>query len=125
MTYVAADGAFVGFLALSDTLRKESAATITSLYGLGIQPVLLTGNHEKAAKTIADKLHIGEVQANCLPEDKLKYIGEYQTKKMPVCMIGDGGNDAPALKKADVGIAMGGVGSDIAVDAADNCPGGR
>lgn len=119
VTYVAADGAFVGFLALSDTLRKESAATITSLYGLGIQPVLLTGDHENAAKTIADKLHIGEVQANCLPEDKLKYIGEYQTKKMPVCMIGDGVNDAPALKKADVGIAMGGVGSDIAVDAAD------
>ena len=59
------------------------------------------------------------VRANCLPEDKLKYIGKYQGKELPVCMIGDGINDAPALKKADVGIAMGGVGSDIAVDAAD------
>ena len=119
VTYVAVDGKFVGFLALSDTLRKESAATIASLSDLGVQPVLLTGDHEAAAKTIADKLHIGEVRANCLPEDKLKYIGEYQGKNMPVCMIGDGVNDAPALKKADVGIAMGGVGSDIAVDAAD------
>ena len=117
--YVAADGVFAGFLALSDTLRKESAATITALSGLGVQPVLLTGDHASAAETIADKLHIGEVRANCLPEDKLNYIGEYQSRNMPVCMIGDGVNDAPALKKADVGIAMGGVGSDIAVDAAD------
>lgn len=119
VTYVAADGQFAGYIALSDTLRKESAATVDSLTRLGVQPVLLTGDNENAAKAIADKLHIGEVRANCLPEDKLKYIGEYQGKNLPVCMIGDGVNDAPALKKADVGIAMGGVGSDIAVDAAD------
>jgi P-type E1-E2 ATPase len=104
---------------LSDTLRKESSQTIEALSSLDVQPVLLTGDNQNAAKTIADKLHIKEVRANCLPEDKLKYIGEYQDKNMPVCMIGDGINDAPALKKADVGIAMGGVGSDIAVDAAD------
>ena len=119
VTYVAVDNQIVGFLALYDTLRKESAATIAFLSSLGVQPVLLTGDHEAAAQTIADKLHIGEVRANCLPEDKLKYIGEYQRGNLPVCMIGDGVNDAPALKKADVGIAMGGVGSDIAVDAAD------
>ena len=86
---------------------------------LVVQPVLLTGDHKNAARTIAGELQIREVRANCLPEDKLRYIGEYQAKELPVCMIGDGVNAAPALKKVDVGIAMGGVGSDIAVDAAD------
>lgn len=62
---------------------------------------------------------ISKLRSECLPEDKLKYIGEYQNGGNAVCMIGDGINDAPALKKADVGIAMGGMGSDIAVDAAD------
>ncbi len=119
VTYLAVDGGFAGYIALSDTLREESSATIDKLSGLGVRPVLLTGDNENAARAIASTLHIGEVRANCLPEDKLRCIGEYQAKEEPVCMIGDGVNDAPALKKADVGIAMGGVGSDIAVDAAD------
>jgi heavy metal translocating P-type ATPase len=119
VTYVSVDGAFAGFVALSDTLRRESFTTIASLAGLQVTPVLLTGDHENAAKAIAGKLKIREVKADCLPEDKLTAIEEYQKKGMPVCMIGDGINDAPALKKANVGIAMGGVGSDIAVDAAD------
>ena len=119
VTYVAIDGEYAGFLALSDTLREESAGMIDSLSSLGVQSVLLTGDHENAAKTIASQLHIREVRANCLPEDKLKYIDGYQQENKMVCIIGDGINDAPALKRAEVGIAMGGVGSDIAVDAAD------
>ena len=119
VTYVAVDGALAGYIVLADTLRAESAATMDSIRRLGVQPVLLTGDHASAAHTIASQLHIDAVRANCLPEDKLNAIGGYQDKGLPVCMLGDGINDAPALKKADVGIAMGGVGSDIAVDAAD------
>ena len=119
MIYVAADGVFAGYLALSDTLRAESAATIAALEAAGVRPVLLTGDHESAAGAIAARLGIREVRAGCLPEDKLEEIGRWQRDGVHVCMIGDGVNDAPALKKADVGIAMGGVGSDIAVEAAD------
>ena len=119
VVYLAVDGALAGMLALSDTLREESAGMVDELTRLGVQPVLLTGDHENAARTIASRLHIQDVRANCLPEDKLRYIDEYQRKGVPVCMIGDGVNDAPALKKAEVGVVMGGVGSDIAVDAAD------
>ena len=119
VTYLAVDGAFAGYIVLSDTLRKESAGMIGQLSALDVQPVLLTGDNENAAGTIASQLGMGQVRANCLPEDKLRYIDAYQKSGQPVCMIGDGVNDAPALKKAEVGIAMGGVGSDIAVDAAD------
>ena len=119
VTYLAVDGVFAGYIILSDTLREESADMIQELNGLRVQPVLLTGDHENAARTIAGQLKIPSVRANCLPEDKLKAIDQYQTAGQPVCMIGDGINDAPALKRAEVGIAMGGVGSDIAVDAAD------
>ena len=117
--YISVNNIFAGFLALSDTVRKESENMIAELLKLGVCPVLLTGDHENAANTIASLLHIGDVKANCMPENKLAYIEQYQKNGMPVCMIGDGVNDAPALKKSDVGIAMGGVGSDIAVDAAD------
>ena len=118
MIYVAADGVFAGYLALSDTLRAESAATIAALEAAGVRPVLLTGDHESAAGAIAARLGIREVRAGCRPEEKLEAIDGWQRDGMRVCMIGDGINDAPALKKADVGIAMGGVGSDIAVEAA-------
>ncbi len=117
--YVAVDDVLAGYIVLSDTVREESRGMIEELGQIGVQPVLLTGDNENAAAAIAKQLHIEKVCANCLPEDKLKWIASYQEQKEAVCMIGDGVNDAPALKAADVGIAMGGVGSDIAVDAAD------
>ena len=119
ITYVAIKENFAGYIVLSDTIRPESTDMIERLEKLGVQSVLLTGDNENAAKNIANQLHIKEIHANCLPEDKLNYIESSQNNSYPVCMIGDGINDAPALKKAFVGIAMGGIGSDIAVDAAD------
>ena len=119
VTYIAAENEVIGYLVLSDTIRKESGAMINALQSCGVQPVLLTGDNKNSANSIAKQLNIDEVYANCLPEDKLKLIEKYQENEQSVCMIGDGINDAPALKKAAVGIAMGGIGSDIAVDAAD------
>ena len=117
--YVGIDDELAGYIVLSDTLRDESADMIGKIKSVGITPVLLTGDHANAASNIAEKLGISDVRSDCLPEDKLKAIGDMQSAGDFVCMIGDGINDAPALKKSDVGIAMGGVGSDIAVDAAD------
>ena len=117
--FLAAGGEAVGLLALADTLRADAADTVERVRQAGVEPVLLTGDHENAASHIAAQLGITQVQAGCLPEDKLNWIARSQESGVPVCMVGDGVNDAPALKKAMVGIAMGGVGSDIAVDAAD------
>lgn len=117
--HMVADGKFAGYLVLSDTVRTESAGMIAQLKNLNVQPVLLTGDHENAAAAIASQLQMTEVHANCLPEDKMRWIADEQQKQEFICMMGDGVNDAPALKKANVGIAMGGIGSDIAVDAAD------
>lgn len=119
LIFVAADGQAAGLIALSDTLRPDAAKTIRGVKSAGLSPILLTGDHESAARHIADTLSIKELRWNCLPEDKLNWIGKSQKNGQMVCMIGDGVNDAPALKKAYVGIAMGGIGSDIAVDAAD------
>lgn len=117
--YVSVDQVLSGLVALSDSLRSESAGMISEIRTIGVTPVLITGDNNEAAGEIAREVGITDVNANCLPEDKLKIIDQYQKNKELVCMIGDGVNDAPALKIATVGIAMGGVGSDIAVDAAD------
>lgn len=119
VVYIALNNAFCGIIALSDTVREESADVIDTLHKMQVTPVLLTGDNVHAAKAIAQKVHISKVRASCLPEDKLAFIRDSQANKHRVCMMGDGVNDAPALKCADVGIAMGGIGSDIAVDAAD------
>ena len=117
--YAAVDGRAAGFIAIADTPRPNAAAVITGIKAAQITPVLLTGDNPQAAHKIAGTLGIGEVHAELLPEDKLSLIDAFQKKGAAVCMVGDGVNDAPALKKAQVGIAMGGIGSDIAVDAAD------
>lgn len=117
--HIAADNEYAGYIVLSDVLRNESKNMIASLSRLGVTPVLLTGDNKNSADSIASKLGITEYRSECLPEDKLNYIDNSEKADKLVCMIGDGINDAPALKRATVGIAMGGIGSNIAVDAAD------
>ncbi|MBQ9976873.1 MAG: cation-translocating P-type ATPase [Clostridia bacterium] len=112
-------GECIGVIALSDTLRKESVQTVNALRNMGVEAVLLTGDNRLTADFFAELVNIGTVKSELLPEDKVKSIKELQESGKAVCMIGDGVNDAPALKTADVGVAMGGVGSDIAVDSAD------
>ncbi len=117
--YISVDGRAAGFIALSDTLRPEAVDMIKSIEKIGVKSVLLTGDNCHAASHMAKIAGIRDVHNQCLPENKMDVIQRYQSHGDLVCMVGDGVNDAPALKKAHVGIAMGGIGSDIAVDAAD------
>ena len=117
--FVAKDAEYLGCVYLADTLRKNTGKTIRRLKGLRIKTTLLTGDNEKTAKYIAEKIKIRNVKFNCLPQDKTEYIAREQILGHKVAMIGEGINDAPSLKKANVGIAMGNIGSDISVDAAN------
>ena len=115
---VAEGDSVIGIIALSDVLRPEAEETIRRLSEMGTKTVLLTGDHRAAAEYFAEKIGIREIRAELLPEEKVAQIQTLR-ESGKVCMIGDGVNDAPALKTADVGVAMGAMGSDIAVDAAD------
>ena len=117
--FIGMDRQAAGLIALSDTLRENAVATIREVRDAGVVPVLLTGDHGNAAARVAGQLGIDLVCAECLPEDKFNWIDACQKERNRVCMVGDGINDALALKTSHAGIAMGGIGSDIAVDAAD------
>ena len=117
--YVSKDGQIIGKILLADTLRQNSKETIRKLKGLRVKTTLLTGDNEKTANYIAEQVKVRNVKANCLPEDKTEYIKREQILGHKVAMIGDGINDAPSLRKSNVGIAMGDIGSDVIVEAAN------
>ncbi len=120
VTLIGYDGELIGFIALADELRPKTEVAISEFKKLGIEKiVMLTGDNEKIAKRIADKVGISEFHANLLPEDKLKYLKKYLSKDYKLAMIGDGVNDAAALSLADIGIAMGVIGSDVTIESAD------
>lgn len=116
---VADDSHCIGIIALSDVLRPEAGNMVSRLSSMNTRTILLTGDNQRTAQYFAAQVGISDVKADLLPEEKVKSITEMQKNGNPVCMIGDGVNDAPALKTADVGVAMGIMGSDIAVEAAD------
>lgn len=109
----------IGVIAMSDVLRPEAKGMVDRLHDMNTNIVLLTGDNEKTADYFASQVGIRQVRAQLLPEEKVSSITAIQNEGKEACMIGDGVNDAPALKTASVGVAMGGLGSDIAVEAAD------
>ena len=117
--YVTKNGEIIGQVHLADTMRETSKETVSNLKRLRIKTTLLTGDNEKTAKFIAEQAKIRNVKSDCLPEDKTEYIKNEQTRGHKVAMIGDGINDAPSLRQANVGIAMGDIGSDVSVEAAN------
>ena len=116
---VALDGEVIGLVGLSDVIREDSKDMIESLHELGTETILLTGDNTETANYFASRVGIPTVYGNLLPEEKLSWIEKLKSEGKKVCMIGDGVNDAPALKTADVSVAMGSVGSDVAIEAAD------
>ncbi len=109
----------MGIIAIMDKIRDAAPETIIMLKNIGMRVVMLTGDNERIAKAIANKLGIDEYRAGLLPEDKVRIIEELDQKYGKVVMVGDGVNDAPALAKSSVGIAMGAIGSDVALETAN------
>jgi Cd2+/Zn2+-exporting ATPase len=118
-TLVAENGEIKGIIAMADTVKEDAAETVRKLKEMGLKVVMISGDNEKTAKAIAGQLGIDRYFAELSPEDKLKIIDKLRREEKHVVMVGDGVNDAPALAKANVGIAMGAIGSDVALETAD------
>lgn len=119
VVFLAVDGKAAGLAALSDTLRESAAPMVRTLQNMHVASILLTGDNPAAAQHMAAKAGVSAVRSGLLPQDKQRIIREYQQAGHRVCMIGDGINDAVALRTADAAIAMGGIGSDIAIESSD------
>lgn len=115
--YVAVDGRAAGLIAVADTIKPTARAAVVMLQSMGIEPVMITGDNERTARSVAHELGIERFFADVLPEDKARHVAELQAEGKVVAMVGDGVNDAPALARADIGIAIG-AGTDVAIETA-------
>ncbi|MBE5898355.1 MAG: heavy metal translocating P-type ATPase [Lachnospiraceae bacterium] len=120
IVYVSIDGAFAGYIVINDEIKEESKDAITALYNCGVKDTgILTGDNEDVANDIASKIGLTKVRAKLLPQDKVKAVEDEINSGAKVAFVGDGINDAPVIMRADVGIAMGALGSDAAIEASD------
>lgn len=119
IVYVAKNGEYLGAIVIGDTIKPDSARAIAELKAEGSRTVMLTGDNEKTAAAIAAEAGVDEYASGLLPADKVEHIGKYLGRKRKTAFVGDGINDAPVLMRADVGLAMGALGSDSAIEAAD------
>ncbi len=119
VSLLASDTAVLALFAVADTLKDHAPEAVRELHALGVQTVMLSGDHPAAAQAVAGVAGVAEAHGQLLPADKLARIAELQARLGPTAMVGDGINDAPALAAADIGIAMGSAGTDIAMEAAD------
>ena len=118
VSYISVDGQVMGYVSISDAIKKTSPQAITTLKKQGLEVIMLTGDNQNTAKTVAEQLALSDYKADCLPQDKLNIIRELQQEGKIVAMAGDGINDAPALAQADIGIAMG-TGTDVAIESSE------
>ena len=119
---VAVDGALAGYIVVTDTLRSDARSAVSALNARGVRTVMLTGDNARTAAAVADALGISEYRAELMPADKVAVVESLAAEQKSggkVCFLGDGINDAPVLARADIGVAMGGLGSDAALEAAD------
>ena len=119
VSLLASDAAVLALFAVADTVKDHAPEAVRELHALGVQTVMLSGDHPAAAQAVAGTAGVAEAHSQLLPGDKLARIAELQARLGPTAMVGDGINDAPALAAADIGIAMGSAGTDIAMEAAD------
>lgn len=117
--YTYYDNSFLGSFSIKDTPKKGIGEMINKLRNEKYEITLLTGDNENVARDIAEQVNINNIESNCLPEDKLEYVKRLRSRYRKVMMVGDGINDAVALKKSDTGVAMGGIGSDLSIESAD------
>jgi Cd2+/Zn2+-exporting ATPase len=119
VAHVAVDGEYAGYMLISDRVRRDSARAVSALAGMGVEAVMLTGDGDAAARHVSAEVGIREVRSRLLPGDKVGALEEIISGGRRVAFVGDGVNDAPSLARADVGVAMGALGSDAAIEAAD------